>query len=141
MSSERPADPFAALVRELDLEHLHLRQMLALAAEERRDLVAGALGRLGAITSERLAQLDALELYDARRRACLVALGCAPDAQGLAACAASAGRRGPALTAARARVSAALATLQELNQENDALLRARLAALGALPGGLAELGS
>lgn len=123
-------DACAALVRELELEHLHLRQMLALAAEEQRDLVAGDLARLDAIAAERLAQLHAFELYEARRRAYLAELGFAPDAGGLAACARSARSRGLALTTAGARVAEALAELRELNEENGALLRARLAELG-----------
>jgi flagellar biosynthesis/type III secretory pathway chaperone len=123
-------DACAALARELELEHLHLRQMLALAAEEHRDLVAGDLARLDAIAAERLAQLYAFELYEARRRAYLADMGFAADAGGLAACARSGRSHGLALTTAGARVAEALAELRELNEENGVLLRARLAELG-----------
>jgi flagellar biosynthesis/type III secretory pathway chaperone len=130
MNPTRPSDPFAALVREFDLEYVHLRQMLALAAEEHRDLIAGEVARLDAIAAEKLVQLHALETYTAQRAAYLAQQGFSPDASGLAACALSAGRRGRALTVAWKRVADALAELRDLNEENDTLLRARLAELG-----------
>ena len=61
-------DPFAALVREFELELVHLKQMLALAEEEQRDLVTGDMARLDAISAEKLAQLHALELYTTSAR-------------------------------------------------------------------------
>ena len=69
MSLTAPADQFGALVREFELELIHLKQMIALAEEEHRDLVAGDTARLDAISSEKLVQLRALELdgRDARR--------------------------------------------------------------------------
>jgi flagellar biosynthesis/type III secretory pathway chaperone len=130
------ADPFAALVREFHLEFVHIRQMLALAAEEQRDLVAGDMARLDAISAEKLAQLHALELYTAQRAAHLRAQGFSEDATGLAACALAAGKRGRVLTQAWKRVAEALAELRDLNEENGTLLRARLAEVGD-PGPLA----
>jgi flagellar biosynthesis/type III secretory pathway chaperone len=127
MSRVGPADPFAALVREFELELLHVKQMIALAAEEHRDLVAGDTARLDAISSEKLAQLRALELYATQRAAYLAAQGFTGDASGLAACAASAGRRGRRLTVAWRRLTEVLAELRDLNEENGALLRGRLA--------------
>lgn len=127
MSLPAPADPFAALVREFELERVHVRQMIALAEEEHRDLVAGQTARLDAISSEKLVQLRALELYGAQRGAYLAAQGFTGDASGLAACAASAGRRGRRLTVAWRRLTDALAELRDLNEENGALLRGRLA--------------
>ena len=124
-----PADPFAALVREFELELRHLKQMLALAAEEQRDLVAGDMNRLDAISAEKLVQLRALEHYAGRRAACLAEQGFAADARGLAACALAAGRRGHELTTAWKRVADAFAELRDAAEENDLLLRARLAAL------------
>ncbi len=128
--SAAPADPFAALVREFELELVHLRQMLALAEEEQRDLVAGDMTRLDAISAEKLGQLQALELYTRQRAVYLAQQGFASDAMGLAACALAAGRRGRALTTAWSRVAEALASLRDLNEENGLLLRARLAEVG-----------
>jgi flagellar biosynthesis/type III secretory pathway chaperone len=125
-----PADPFAALVREFELELVHLRQMVALAEEEQRDLVAGDLTRLDAISAEKLGQLHALELYTNQRAVYLAQQGFPGDANGLAACALSAGRRGRLLTAAWKRVAEALGDLRDLNEENGTLLRARLAEVG-----------
>ena len=140
MSPARPSDPFAALVREFELEYVHLKQMLALAAEEHRDLVEGDIARLDAIAAEKLVQLHALELYTTQRGAYLAQQGFSPDASGLAACALSAGGRGRKLTTAWKRVADALAELRDLNEENDTLLRARLAELGGrVPTGLARL--
>jgi flagellar biosynthesis/type III secretory pathway chaperone len=140
MNPTRPSDPFAALVREFELEYVHLKQMLALAAEEHRDLVEGDIGRLDEIAAEKLVQLHALEMYTTQRAAYLVQQGFSPDARGLAACALSAGSRGRALTVAWQRVADALAELRDLNEENDTLLRARLAELGGpAPAGLARL--
>jgi flagellar biosynthesis/type III secretory pathway chaperone len=130
LSRAAPADPFAALVREFELEYVHLRQMLALAAEEHRDLVAGDIARLDAISAEKLVQLHALEMYTLQRSAYLAQQGFTPDASGLAACALSAGGRGRKLTTAWKRVADALAELRDLNEENGTLLRARLAELG-----------
>jgi flagellar biosynthesis/type III secretory pathway chaperone len=129
MSAARRVDPFAALVREFELELLHLRQMLALAAEEQRDLVAGEMTRLDAISAEKLAQLRALEHYGVQRASWLAELGFADDERGLAACALAAGSRGWALLDAWRRVADALADLRELTVDNRLLLRARLAAL------------
>jgi flagellar biosynthesis/type III secretory pathway chaperone len=139
MSRSAPADPFAALVREFELELVHLKQMLALAAEEQRDLVAGDMARLDAISTEKLAQLHALELYTAQRSAYLVQQGFSGDASGLAACALSAGSRGRELTAAWKRVADALADLHDLTEENGTLLRARLAEVGDPGSPLADL--
>ena len=133
------ADPFAALVREFELELVHLKQMLALAEEEQRDLVAGDMARLDAISAEKLAQLHALELYTAQCATYLAEQGFSGDASGLAACALSAGPRGRELTAVWKRVAEALATLRDLNEENGMLLRARLAEAGAPGGPLADL--
>ena len=135
MSRAAPADPFAALVREFELEHVHLKQMLALAAEEHRDLVAGDIARLDAISAEKLAQLHALELYSRQRAAYLAQQGFTPDARGLAACALSAGGRVRELTTAWKRVADALAELRDLNEENGTLLRARLSELAPLEPG------
>lgn len=140
MSHARPLKPFAALVREFELEYVHLKQMLALAAEEQRDLVEGDIARLDAIAAEKLVQLHALELYAMQRAAYLAQQGFAPDASGLAACALSAGSRGRELTTVWKRVADTLAELRDLNEENDTLLRARLAELGGpAPAGLARL--
>jgi flagellar biosynthesis/type III secretory pathway chaperone len=130
MSLTAPANPFAALVREFALELMHLKQMIALAEDEHRDLVAGDTSRLDAIASEKLVQLRALELYRAQRAAYLAAQGFTADASGLAACTVSAGSRGRELTTAWKRVADALAELHDLNEENGALLRARLAKAG-----------
>jgi flagellar biosynthesis/type III secretory pathway chaperone len=130
MSLTTPANPFAALVREFALELMHLKQMIALAEEEHGDLVAGDTARLDAIASEKLVQLRALELYGARRAAYLAAQGFTADASGLAACTVSAGSRGRELKTAWKRVADALAELHDLNEENGALLRARLAKAG-----------
>jgi flagellar biosynthesis/type III secretory pathway chaperone len=130
MSRTAPADPFAALVREFELELMHLKQMLALAEEEHRDLVAGHTARLDAISSEKLVQLSALELYAAQRAAYLAAQGFTAEANGLAACIVSAGSRGRELATAWKRVANALAELRDLNEENGVLLRARLAEVG-----------
>jgi flagellar biosynthesis/type III secretory pathway chaperone len=140
MNPNPAANPFAALVREFELELVHIRQMLALGEEESRILVAGDMARLDAISAEKLAQLHALELYSAQRTAYLREQGFSGDANGLAACALAAGRRGRRLTAAWKRVAEALAELRDLNEENDTLLRARLAELGGpAPAGLARL--
>ncbi|HKC43772.1 MAG TPA: flagellar protein FlgN [Burkholderiales bacterium] len=133
MSLAQPPDRLASLVREFELELLHVRQMIALAQEEHRDLVAGNTARLDAISSEKLVQLRAVELYVKQRCVHLVALGFSPDADGLAACIASAGRLGRKLTAAWSRLTRALAELAELNEENGALLRGCLAAVGDGP--------
>jgi flagellar biosynthesis/type III secretory pathway chaperone len=133
MSRGAPADAFAALVREFEFELLHLKQMLALAEEEGRVLVAGDMARLDAISAEKLGQLHALELYTARRAVHLAEQGFTSDAAGLAACALAAGRRGRALTAAWKDVAEALAALRDLNEENGMLLRARLAEVGDPP--------
>ena len=133
MSLAEPAGPLAALVRQFELELLHLKQMIALAQEEHRDLVAGNTARLDAISSEKLVQLRAVELYAKRRYTRLAALGFSPDADGLAACIASAGRLGRKLTAAWSRLTRALTELAELNEENGALLRGCLAAAGDGP--------
>jgi flagellar biosynthesis/type III secretory pathway chaperone len=130
MNLRETADPFAALVREFELELVHLKQMLALAEEEHRTLVAGDIARLDAISAEKLVQLHALELYTSQRSAYLVRQGFTADASGLAACALSAGSRGRSLTVAWKRVADALADLRDLNEENGTLLRARLAELG-----------
>jgi flagellar biosynthesis/type III secretory pathway chaperone len=130
MRRSAPADPFAALVREFELELVHLKQMLALAEEEQRNLVAGDMTRLDAISAEKLGQLHALELYTNQRAVYLTQQGFASDANGLAACALSAGRRGRLLTAAWKRVAEALGDLRDLNEENGTLLRARLAEVG-----------
>jgi flagellar biosynthesis/type III secretory pathway chaperone len=137
--SAAPADPFAALVREFELELVHLQQMLALAEEEQRDLVAGDMTRLDAISAEKLGQLQALELYTSQRAVYLAQQGFSSDAMGLAACALAAGRRGRALTTAWSRVAEALASLRDLNEENGLLLRARLAEVGDPAQLLAEL--
>jgi flagellar biosynthesis/type III secretory pathway chaperone len=129
------ADPFAALVREFELELMHIRQMLALAEEESRVLVSGDMTRLDAISAEKLAQLHTLELYTVQRTVYLRDLGFSGDATGLAACALSAGRRGRRLTLAWKRVAEALGELRDLNEENGTLLRARLAEVGD-PGSL-----
>jgi flagellar biosynthesis/type III secretory pathway chaperone len=142
MSRSAAADPFAALVREFELELLHLRQMLSLAEEEARVLVAGDMERLDAISAEKLGQLHALELYTAQRAVWLAEQGFTSDAAGLAACALAAGRRGRALMIAWKQVAEALARLRDLNEENGMLLRARLAEVGAPPAprtGLARL--
>ncbi|HSD54806.1 MAG TPA: flagellar protein FlgN [Burkholderiales bacterium] len=139
MSRAAPVEPFVALVREFELEYVHLKQMLALAAEEHRDLVAGDIARLDAISAEKLVQLHALELYSTQRAAYLEQLGFTPDASGLAACALSAGGRARKLTTAWKRVADALAELRDLNEENGTLLRARLAELGPAVSGLAPL--
>jgi flagellar biosynthesis/type III secretory pathway chaperone len=130
MTLREPADPFAALVREFELEFVHLKQMLALAEEEHRTLVAGDIARLDAISAEKLVQLHALELYTAQRAAYLARQGFTADASGLAACVLSAGSRGRTLTVAWKRVADALADLRDLTEENGTLLRARLAELG-----------
>lgn len=143
MSHKRPAaassDPFAALVREFELELVHLRQMLALAAEEQRDLVDGNVERIDAIAAEKLVQLHALELYTRERAAYLTEQGFTADASGLAACALAAGRRGRKLTTVWKHVSEALAELRDLNEENGTLLRARLAELDGPVAPLARL--
>lgn len=139
MSRKAAADPFAALVREFELELVHIRQMLALAEEEQRDLVAGDMTRLDTISAEKLGQLHALELYTSQRAVYLAQQGFASDAMGLAACALAAGSRGRALTAAWSRVAEALASLRDLNEENGLLLRARLAEVGDPAALLAEL--
>ncbi len=137
------ADPFAALVREFELELVHLKQMLALAEEEHRTLVAGDIARLDAISAEKLVQLHALELYTSQRSTYLARQGFTADASGLAACALAAGGRGRSLTVAWKRVADALAELRDLNEENGTLLRARLVELGGpalQAAGLASLG-
>jgi len=142
MGRSAAADPFAALVREFELELLHLKQMLALAEEEARVLVTGDMAHLDALSAEKLGQLRALELYARRRADYLAEQGFTGDAAGLAACALAAGRRGWALTSAWKRVAEALARLRDLNEENGVLLRARLAEVGAPPApypGLARL--
>jgi flagellar biosynthesis/type III secretory pathway chaperone len=133
------ADPFAALVREFELEFVHLKQMLALAEEEQRNLVAGEMERLDAISAEKLAQLHALELYTSQRAIYLAAQGFSTDATGLAACALAAGPRGRELTAVWKRVAEALGSLRDLNEENGTLLRARLAEVGDPGSPLADL--
>jgi flagellar biosynthesis/type III secretory pathway chaperone len=130
MSNSTAADPFTALVREFELEYVHIRQMLALAFDEHRDLVSGELARLEVISAEKLVQLHALQLYTAQRCAYLAQQGYTPDASGLAACALAAGSRGRKLTAAWKRVADALAELRDLNEENGTLLRAHLGELG-----------
>ena len=139
MSRSASADPFAALVREFELELVHLKQMLALAEEEQRDLVTGDMARLDAISAEKLAQLHALELYTAQCAIYLAEQGFSSDATGLAGCALAAGPRGRELTAVWKRVAEALASLRDLNEENGTLLRARLAEAGAPAGPLADL--
>ena len=94
------------------------------------NLVAGDMTRLDAISAEKLGQLHALELYTTQRAVYLAQQGFSSDANGLAACALSAGRRGRMLTAAWKRVAVALGDLRDLNEENGTLLRARLAELG-----------
>jgi flagellar biosynthesis/type III secretory pathway chaperone len=121
MSATRSADPFRALVQELELERLHLTQMIALAEAESRHLAAGDTTGLDAISSERLVQLRTLELYAARRTAYLDAQGFPPGAMGLAGCAAAAGQRGRKLFAAWKRVAEATAELGDLNAQNSAL--------------------
>jgi len=133
MSLAQPPDRLASLIREFELELLHVRQMIALAQEEHRDLVAGNTARLDAISSEKLLQLRAVELYVKQRCVHLAGLGFSPDADGLAACIASAGRLRRKLTAAWSRLTRALAELAELNEENGALLRGCLAAVGDGP--------
>jgi hypothetical protein len=137
MTRTVPADPLAALIREFELELMHVKQMLALAAEEQRDLVVGNVARLDAISAEKLVQLHGLELYAAQRSAYLAALGFATDASGLMACAAAAGRRGVKLIAAWEGVAGAISELHELSEQNATLLRARLAETQApnLPAG------
>src|SRR5262245_57772333 len=130
MTRSAAGDPFAALVGEFELELIHIRQMLALAEEEQRDLVAGDMSRLDAISAEKLGQLQALELYTSQRAVYLAQQGFSSDSAGLAACALAAGRRGRTLTAAWKRVAEALASLRDLNEENGLLLRARLAEVG-----------
>jgi flagellar biosynthesis/type III secretory pathway chaperone len=130
MNTDRPGDPFGALVREFELELVHLKQMIALAGEEHRILVAGHIGSLDAISAEKLVQLDALALYAKQRSVHLRAQGFTGDASGLAACALAAGGRARVLTAAWKRVVDALAELRDLNNENGTLLRARLAEAG-----------
>ena len=130
MSCGTSAGPYAALVREFELELRHLKQMLALAAEEQRDLVAGDMTRLESISAEKLVQLHSLERYAVRRASFLAEQGFAAGARGLAACALAAGRRGHELTTAWKRVVDALADLRDQNEENSTLLRARLAELG-----------
>lgn len=139
MSRTGPPDPFAALVREFSLELVHLKQMLALAAEEQRDLVAGEVARIDSIAAEKLVQLHALELYSTERAAYLARQGFTADASGLAACALAAGSRGRELTAVWKQVAEALADLRDLNEENGALLRARLAELDGPAAPLADL--
>jgi flagellar biosynthesis/type III secretory pathway chaperone len=121
MSATRSADPFRALVQELELERLHLVQMIALAEEESRLLAVGDTTGLDAISAERLVQLHALELYAARRATYLDAQGFPPGAMGLAGCAAAAGRPGRKLFAAWKRVAEATAELSDLNAQNSAL--------------------
>ena len=139
MNRSGTADPFVALVREFELELLHLKQMLALAEEEARVLVAGDMERLDAISAEKLGQLHALERYAAQRAVHLAEQGFTADATGLAACALAAGRRGRALTAVWKQVAEALARLRDLNEENGVLLRARLAEVGVPPAPFAGL--
>src|SRR5262245_46388314 len=139
MNRSASADPFAALVREFELEFVHLKQMLALAEEEQRSLVAGDMTRLDAISAEKLGQLHALELYTNQRAVYLSQQGFSSDANGLAACALAAGRRGRRLTAAWKRVAEALAELRDLNEENGTLLRARLAEVGDPASSLLDL--
>jgi flagellar biosynthesis/type III secretory pathway chaperone len=122
------ADPFAALVREFELELLHLKQMLALLEAERRELLAGGTARLDAISAERLVQVNALELYAARRAALLGAQGFSADAIGLAACAAAAGERGSELASRWQRVAEAAGEVRDLNAQNQTLMRLWLAA-------------
>lgn len=135
------ADSFAALARGFELELLHLKQMLALLEAERRELAAGGTARLDAITAERLAQANALELYAARRAALLSAQGFSADAIGLAACAAAAGERGLELAASWQRVAEAAGEVHDLNEQNQALMRTLLAAVAdrvAVPHGAGD---
>src|SRR5262245_19317819 len=73
--STPPTDPFAVLVREFELELMHIKQMLALAEDEQRDLVAGDMTRLDAISAEKLGQLRVLELYTNQRAVYLAQQG------------------------------------------------------------------
>jgi flagellar biosynthesis/type III secretory pathway chaperone len=123
------ADPLAALEREFEFEHLHLKQMLVLLEAERRELLGGGSAGLDAISAERLVQANALGLYAARRAALLAAQGFTADATGLAACAAAAGERGAALATRWERVAAAAAEVRVLNDQNRALMWRLLAAV------------
>jgi flagellar biosynthesis/type III secretory pathway chaperone len=123
------AASLAALEREFELEHLHLKQMLALLEAERRELLGGGSAGLDAISAERLVQANALGLYAARRAALLAAGGFTADAAGLAACAAAAGERGAALAARWEWVAAAAAEVRVLNDQNRALMWRLLAAV------------
>jgi hypothetical protein len=129
MILREPADPFAALVREFELELVHLKQC-PLAEEEHRTLVAGTSRAPTRFRPKSLVQLHALELCTAQRAAYLARQGFTADASGLAACVLAAGSRGRTLTVAWKRVADALADLRDLTEENGTLLRARLAELG-----------
>jgi flagellar biosynthesis/type III secretory pathway chaperone len=130
------ADAFAALAREFELELLHLEQMRVLLEAERRELLAGGIARLDAITAERRVQAAALELYAARRAVLLAEQGFSADATGLAACAVAGGERGGALAVSWQRVAEAAGEVRELNEQNQTLMRMWLATLtdgAALP--------
>jgi flagellar biosynthesis/type III secretory pathway chaperone len=123
------ADPLDALLTELDLELMHVKQMVGLLEEEQRELIAGRVERLEAIASEKLAQSRALELYASRRAALLSAQGFSADARGLMACAHSAGVRGQVLRDAWVRVAETATEARQLNEQNGALIRLRLASV------------
>ena len=122
-------DPLAALLLEIDLEAMHVKQMVSLLEEEQRELIAGRVDQLESLAAEKLVQSRALDLYAGRRGAFLQAQGFGADARGLAACAAAAGARGQELREAWARVAEAAAEARHLNEQNGALIRMRLASV------------
>jgi flagellar biosynthesis protein FlgN len=126
---QRQTDPFAALLLEMDLELMHVKQMVALLEEEQRELVAGRVDRLEPLAAEKLVQSRALDLYATRRGAFLRAQGFSADARGLEACAKQAGARGRGLCEAWARVVEVAAEARHLNEQNGALIRLRLASV------------
>jgi flagella synthesis protein FlgN len=121
--------PFDALHREIDLELMHVKQMVGLLEEEQRELIAGELDRLEAIAGEKLTQSRALDLYAGRRAEFLRAQGFTGDARGLIACMQAAGARGKQLGEAWSRVVDVAAEARQLNEQNGALIRLRLASV------------
>lgn len=122
--------PLDALLTEMDLELMHVRQMVGLLEEEQRELIAGRVDRLETIAAEKLMQSRALDLYARRRAEFLRAQGFGADARGLAACTQSAGPHGKRLLETWGRIMDTAADARQLNEQNGALIRLRLARVG-----------
>ena len=124
-----PLDPVGALIEEMNLELVHLRQMAAVLEEEQRELVAGRTDRLDSLATEKVRQSRALELFAARREALLRAQGYEGTFAGLAECADAAGTRSRCLLDTWTELARAGIEARHLNEQNGALIGMRLASV------------